>query len=308
MRSDLICVLFAAIAVCGGPASAQTAYPPLIPGPADSMPSIAVYPAATAPPTAGEDWGTIGGQRVVRNVTTPTLTPFLPDPAKANGAAVIVAPGGAFAILSFDNEGTAVGRWLADRGVAAFVLKYRLDPTPHDVAGFTAAMGARMGAAMKRMSQSGAPLEFPGESLAQADGSAALRLVRARAADWKIDPKRVGFVGFSAGGMTAANVATAPDPLDRPDFVGVIYGASRSPPPADAPPAFFVVAADDPLLGDATVPMFTAWKAAHRPAELHVYERGGHGFGMMHNGFTSDHWIDEFFGWMDMRGLFKPTK
>ena len=242
----------------------------------------------------------------VTDVSDPTITVYRAE--KPNGAAVIVAPGGAFAILSFDNEGTAVGRWLADRGVAAFVLKYRLDPTPHDVAGFTAAMGARMGAAMKRMSQSGAPLEFPGESLAQADGSAALRLVRARAADWKIDPKRVGFVGFSAGGMTAANVATAPDPLDRPDFVGVIYGASRSPPPADAPPAFFVVAADDPLLGDATVPMFTAWKAAHRPAELHVYERGGHGFGMMHNGFTSDHWIDEFFGWMDMRGLFKPTK
>ena len=108
--------------------------------------------------------------------------------------------------------------------------------------------------------------------------------------------------------MTAANVATAPDPLDRPDFVGVIYGASRRLPPADAPPAFFAVAADDPLLGDATAPMFAAWKAVHRPAELHVYERGGHGFGMMRNGFTSDHWIDEFYGWMDMRGMLKAGK
>jgi len=308
MRMALVALFYAAVAFSAQPASAQMAYPPLIPAPADTTPGIPLYPAAAAPSTVGEDWGTIGGHRVVRNVTVPTLTAFLPDPAKATGAAVIVAPGGAFAILAYDHEGTMVAKWLADRGVAAFVLKYRLDPTPHDVAGFTAAMGARMGEVMKRKSANGAPLVFPAEVLAQADGSAALRLVRARAAEWKIDPKRVGFVGFSAGGMTAANVATAPDPLDRPDFVGVIYGASRRPAPADAPPAFFAVAADDPLLGEATVPMFDSWRAAHRPAELHVYERGDHGFGMMHKGLTSDHWIDEFYGWMDMRGLLEPAR
>ena len=137
--------------------------------------------------------------------------------------------------------------------------------------------------------------------------TAAVRLVRGRAAQFGIDPHRLGFLGFSAGAMTTTNVATSADPADRPDFIGVIYGALRHPVPHDAPPAFFATAADDPLLPNAPIPMFEAWKAAGRPAELHIFERGGHGFGMLPNGATSDHWIDEFLWWVEARGLLKSS-
>jgi acetyl esterase/lipase len=113
-------------------------------------------------------------------------------------------------------------------------------------------------------------------------------------------------VGFSAGGMTASNVATG-DPSGRPDFVGIIYGALHNPVPPDAPPAFIATSADDPLLKDAAVPMFQAWRAAGRPAELHLFEKGGHGYGMNVQGLTSDHWFDEFVWWIRARGLAGKT-
>jgi acetyl esterase/lipase len=242
------------------------------------------------------------GELRVRNVSQPSLTPFLPAPGKATGAAVIVAPGGGFMMLSWESEGTAVAKRLADAGVAAFVLKYRLDATPDDTQAFTRQFMASMASLAKDASAAKPMTPFADEIPAAADGAEAVRLVRRRAAEWGIDPHRVGLVGFSAGGITAANVATG-DPSGRPDFVGIIYGALGRPAPADAPPAFIATAADDPLLRNAAIPMFDAWRAAGRPAELHLYEKGGHGFGMVSKGSSSDHWFDEFLWWMQARGL-----
>ncbi|HEX7946617.1 MAG TPA: alpha/beta hydrolase [Phenylobacterium sp.] len=246
------------------------------------------------------------GELRVRNVSQPSLTLVAPAPGKANGAAVIVAPGGGFFMLSWESEGTRVAQRLAEEGFTAFILKYRLDATPDDAGGFTREFMARMADLGKRAAGAGPPLTFAAETPASADAAEAVRLVRRRAAEWGVDPRRVGFVGFSAGGMTAANVATG-DPTGRPDFVGIVYGALHHPVPKDAPPAFIATAADDPLLKDAAVPMFQAWRAAGRPAELHLFEKGGHGFGMNVQGATSDHWFEEFVWWLRARGVAGKT-
>jgi acetyl esterase/lipase len=265
---------------------------------------IRVYPAGALPKAASpERTDKLMGELRVRNVSDPSLTPFLPAPGKANGAAVVVAPGGGFVMLSWESEGTRVAQRLADLGYTAFVLKYRLDQTPDDPTAFVREFTAKMTDLAKRGAGGGAQsLTFPAEKPAAADAAEAIRLVRRRAGEWGIDPKRVGFVGFSAGGITAANVATL-DPSGRPDFVGIIYGALRNPVPSDAPPAFIATSADDPLLKDAAIPMFQAWRAAGQPAELHLYEKGGHGYGMNVQHLTSDHWFDEFVWWMQARGV-----
>ena len=262
---------------------------------AADLPPIPLYapgvlPAATLPERT--DHG------LLHNVSQPSLTPVLPAPGKANGQAVIVAPGGGFLVLSWENEGMAVARRLADAGVTAFVLKYRLGPTPTEPAAFMAFFNGKMGE-LARSAGRGDPLPppFPTEGLAAADAAEAVKLVRARAAEWQVDPHRVGFVGFSAGAITAANIATG-EPAGRPDFVGIVYGALRAPVPKDAPPAFIATAADDTLVSPFAAQMFQAWKAVGRPAELHIYERGGHGFGMNPQGSTSDHWFDEFLWWI----------
>jgi len=283
---------------CTGPAQSAAAADP---------PSIPLY--AKAPPAGPNPERTDArdGLRVTRNVSEPTLTAFLPDPAKATGAAVIVAPGGAFIMLSYDSEGVLVARRLAEQGVAAFVLKYRLEPTPPEPAAFAVVLMRKLNGARKADPATGAPDRFATEDLATADGAEAVRLVRRDAAKWNIDPHRVGVLGFSAGGILTANLATGTDPASRPDFVGVIYGALRNPVPKDAPAAFIATAADDPLLAKAAQPMFDAWRAANRPAELHLYERGGHGFGLVPKGSSSDHWFEEFVWWMEDRGLLKKA-
>ena len=248
-----------------------------------------------------------GNGHVLRNVTAPTLTPFLPDPAKATGTAVIIAPGGAFMMLSIDQEGNDVARWLAARGVAAFVLKYRLDHTSSSQALFAIDMGARIFHLMHR-STPDLP-KLPGEDAAVADGFQALRLVKKQAAKFGVDPARIGFMGFSAGAIVATHVATEYDADTRPAFVAPIYGmiALNRPIPSDAPPLFAAVASDDPLFGATATQLYTAWRKAGRPAELHVFDKGGHGFGMKQQGTSSDHWIDEFGWWLQARGLLSPA-
>lgn len=255
-----------------------------------------------APGAAAEQWESFGRETIVRNVTAPTLTPVLPDPGKATGAAVIVAPGGAFMMLSMQNEGYPVARWLADHGVAAFVLKYRTTPTPRDAQGFIGALGALMG---KATQSKDAPIGTPPEALA--DAQAAVRMVRARAKEWGVDPGRVGFLGFSAGAMTALSVGLADDKTARPDFIAPIYGPlTPRPVPADAPPMFLAVALDDPLMARGkSLGLIDSWREAGRPVEAHLYGRGGHGFGLTHGGAASRLWIDEFYAWMTDRGLLK---
>lgn len=216
---------------------------------------------------------------VVMNVVTPTITAYLPEPAKATGTGVVIAPGGAFVALAISLEATDLARWLQERGVAAFVLKYRTVEKKQD--------------GIPRMD-----MDTAGR-YGIADGIQALTVVRRHAAAWGVSPDRVGIVGFSAGGITTMNVATAYDASSRPDFIGVIYGAAPARPvPKDAPPAFIALAADDGLMGHAGVPIFEDWRAAGKPVELHVYAAGDHGFGMRNTGTSADNWLEHFTQWM----------
>jgi acetyl esterase/lipase len=269
------------------------AHPPQ-PAAAPSIKPIALSKDGS-PSTA--QWEKMEGWLTVRNVTQPALYPVIPDKGKANGTSVIIAPGGAFLTLSFDTEGMEEAKYLAARGITCFVLTYRVDPTPQDVPGLIRTIMDRMGHAPPNMTHG--EIFSPAESLAQTDGLSAVAYVRSHAAEYSIDPNKIGLIGFSAGGMTAMNVATAYEPKSKPNFVGVIYGAMpKRAVPKDAPPAFIAVAADDPLLAHASVPIFDAWQAAGKSAELHIYAHGSHGFGMRKVGTSADHWIDDFYNWL----------
>ncbi|SFD14086.1 alpha/beta hydrolase [Massilia yuzhufengensis] len=278
-----------------GSALAQSIGKP-IPVPA-APDEIRLYPGVAPGSEAAthtEQWNQTEDNRRARNVVVPTLIPVLPAAGKANGTAVIVAPGGAFRLLSMDNEGYLVANWLAQRGVSAFVLKYRLVETPAKEEDFIrarqqgAASGQRIGT-------------FP---LAVDDGRRAVQLVRENAARWNLRPGRIGMVGFSAGAMATLEVATGPSAASRPDFAALIYGPmSAREVASDAPPLFMALAADDPLFATGDFGLVNSWKKAGRPVELHFYERGGHGFGMKKQGLSSDVWPEQFWAWMRMRGV-----
>jgi acetyl esterase/lipase len=256
-------------------------------------------PNAPAP----EGWHRQYEKVFVRNVSVATLTPFLPDPKKATGAAVLVAPGGGFQSLSMENEGWDVARALAARGIAAFVLKYRLNQTPGTLTEFEQ---------MMRTPRSGprAPMSELMANLAPqvADARAAFALIRRNASRWRVDPDRVGMVGFSAGAMlTLATTMSTSD--SKPAFIGNIYGPiSPMNVPADAPPMFVALAADDPLFGNSGFALIENWKAAKRPVEFHLYERGGHGFGMYAKTTTSTGWFDAFVRWLAMHEMLTPKR
>jgi acetyl esterase/lipase len=234
------------------------------------------------------------GLKVVRNVVRPTLTAYLPDRAAANGTAVIVCPGGAFHFLSIDMEGTDVARWLNARGVAAFVLKYRLIRTGD---GFPAEVQENLNDREKM-----AELMEPLRPLIVADGQQAVRVVRERASEWGIAPDRIGMIGFSAGSTVTVSVALEHDAGSHPDFAAAIYDAGRQdvPIPADAPPLFILCAGDDLMASPNSVRLYSDWKAAGHPVELHIYSKGGHGFGMNKQGLPSDTWIDRFGDWLQV--------
>jgi acetyl esterase/lipase len=293
-------MLSSAIAQAQAPNPADFAMTP-IPTPAqpDALPLYAGVAPGSEGATQVEQWEQLPHDTVIRNVTRPTLTPILPAKGKATGAAVIVAPGGGFVVLSIGNEGYDVAHWLADHGIAAFVLKYRINPSPAGEKEF-----AEFGMRVLMPHPGGAPPALPKSDLAVADGQEALRMVRRQAAQWGVDPKRVGMVGFSAGAMTVLQVALKNAPDARPDFVAPIYGPMMSVDvPPNAPPMFVARSADDPLLGLSDFGLIDSWKKAGAPFELHIYEHGGHGFGARHQGTTSDLWLDEFYTWLKSQGM-----
>jgi acetyl esterase/lipase len=233
------------------------------------------------------------GEHIVSGVHRPSITPYLPAPGHASGAAVIVIPGGGHRELWMDHEGYRVARWLADRGVAAFVLKYRLAHEP------------------------GSAYTIEGDELA--DVQRAIRLVRSRSAQWPIDGHRLGVIGFSAGGELAVLAGTRPGPglpasddlIEResgaPDFMALIYpavprGLTLT---AATPPAFLLCGElDSAAIADGVSRLFQALKAAGASAELHVLAGAGHGFGIRAgNPANVAGWPSLFYDWLEQRAL-----
>jgi len=298
MVRTLPLLFLVAVLAAAAPAVAQQA--PMTPMEAPAEPNaIPLGTGGVEGSEAAESWFSQWGDTFVRNVTVATLTPVLPEPGAANGAAVIVAPGGGFMFLSMSNEGWEVAQALADQGVAAFVLKYRVRPTPADLGEFEQSVTAMFAGAGPRPARPGGCwLADPVE-----DATAAFALVRSRADEWGVDPDRIGMVGFSAGaGTTLATTLTAPE--TRPAFIAPIYGAMAAVEvPETAPPMFVVLAADDPLFANSGFGLVESWRAAGRPVEFHLYQDGGHGFGLGNPGKTSLGWFDVFMRWLELNGF-----
>jgi len=242
--------------------------------------------------------------RNIRNVVTPTLTIYQPPAGKANGTALIVCPGGGYFGLMFNYEGTDVAEWLAGRGITAFVLKYRVTPTPQDMAaraaqtsGLLAALQADFDTAIHQLDS--------GRALAIADGRQAIRYVREHAAQWHIAPDRIGLMGFSAGAGLTMGVILDHDAASRPNFAAPIYGyMDDDMPPKDAPPIFIVATQADALVpSERSVKIYQKWTTARLPAELHLFEQGPHGFGFRRLGLPVDHWPEHFENWLRSRAL-----
>ncbi|MDC8830883.1 alpha/beta hydrolase [Alteromonas gilva] len=250
-----------------------------------------------------ESWHAQYGSRFARNVTVATLTPFLPDPDKATGAAVVVAPGGGFRTLSMDNEGWDVASALAEQGVAAFVLKYRLNQTPATMADFQRSMEDMFSATGRRP-----PRPQPSEMKKQLapqleDSQAAFALIHDKADEWGIDRDRIGMIGFSAGAMLTMATSLVGEG-HKPAFIGNVYGPITAVDvPADAPPLFVALAADDPFFANSDFGLIKNWHAAGKPVEFHFYEQGGHGFGMYQKDTTSTGWFDAYTSWLAMHGM-----
>ena len=248
--------------------------------------------------------------RLARNIAVPTLEVF-PPTAPANGMAVIVAPGGAWTFLMVDKEGADLATRLAARGIWAFVLRYRVQRTPADDAGFAAFSDAMWQRIVAQAAGGGTDDPFaalgPGGPEAAlmsfADGRQAVRLVRKHASAWGIDAARVGFVGFSAGAGVTLAAALAPDAAERPDFAAPIYGlriAEPLPVPADPPPLFLTCALDDDAIPPSeSIAIWEAWRAGGGAAELHVFASGGHGFGMKVTGNPTEAWVELFERWLE---------
>ncbi len=247
-----------------------------------------------------------GGIVRVSNVSHPSITVYRPEPSKNTGASVVILPGGGYSILAIDHEGEQVARFLNGIGVTGVVLKYRVprrSGTANDVA--------------------------PPQALM--DAQRTVGMVRARAEGWKLDPSKVGILGFSAGGHLAAWASAAPgdrrtyEPIDladkasaRPDFAVLIYpaylvkkGTDALAPEvqvnADTPPTFLALAGDDPITVDGSLAYYQALKRSKIPSELHVYADGGHGFGMNPTGKPVATWPVRLEDWMKGRGFLKPT-
>jgi len=263
---------------------------------------------------APETWFRQWGDPMARNISTATLTPFLPKKGKGNGAAVIVAPGGGFRWLSMGNEGWEVAQALADKGIAAFVLKYRLFPTPESLDAFKESMNRTFAAATpppsdapKEPVRTGPPPMDLSKQLQ--DAEAAYAMIVKRAKEWGVDTARLGMIGFSAGaGLTMHS--TLHSKSMQLDFIGPIYGGMGPVEvPKNAPPMFNAIASDD-FLFRGQFGVVESWFKAGRPVEFHLYQNGGHGFGLGNPDRTSNRWFDAFTYWLEVNKFLspKPTK
>jgi len=244
----------------------------------------------------------------IRNVVDPSLSVYLPEPSSSTGIAVVVCPGGAFRALSLEGEGVAAAKWLNKRGIAAFVLKYRLLKTDDRTQMSFSMPGASTKLQIKNANANPDPNNEELNNvikLATSDGQQAIRLVRQNAKRWNINPLKIGIMGFSAGGGVAVGTALLNDPAGCPDFLVSVYGPSQVDVnvPANAPPLFIAVAANHKPVSAGCVALYTVWNEAGKPAELHVYSKGKGPFGMGGNGLPSDTWPDRFLEWLKAEGF-----
>ena len=271
-----------------------------------AQPTIIPLYKGAAPGSEGWNWkegetsNTPMKMKVAYNVTQPTLTVFIPD--SANGTAVILFPGGGFRVLNIEGEGAKVANALTQKGITVFVLKYRVlqsktdDPWQETLNSLKDTQKLRAETAMIRQ-------------LATDDATAALLYVRQHAADYNINPKKVGVVGFSAGGALAIRLSTDATTTARPDFAAFIYSVynpqTYNPVPANAPPVFIACATDDALAAPGnSIQLYNAWLAAKQPAELHIYAKGGHG---LRANEAAAMWINRFIDWLQTQN-FMPGK
>lgn len=240
-----------------------------------------------APPEKVEERGTAQlHDRSISAVAEPTLTVYLPDAKVATGGSMVICPGGGYGHLAIDKEGYDIARWMQSIGWAGFVLKYRLPGS----------MKGTMGTVAEAEQAAKLPLE---------DAAAAMRLVRANAATWHLKPDAVGMMGFSAGGNLAALMGITAPADARPDLLVLGYPAipqALGELPPTVPPTFLVQADDDRLApGDNSVRFYLALKKLKKPAELHVYSSGGHGFGIKKTAATASAWPAELEAWLKER-------
>lgn len=280
-------ILLVVVTLCAAPAGAATpAEIPLWPNGA---------PGSEGKPAKEDITTSAAGELRVAGIHNPTITPYLPVKEAATGLAILVIPGGGHRMLAITHEGYNVAEWLQARGIAAFVLKHRLAREPNST------------------------YRIEVESLA--DTKRAMRMIRARAKEWNIDPARVGAIGFSAGGELVwlassrgdAGDQAASDPVERqssrPDFEAMIYpGRSGDIQPASgAPPAFLAAAYDDRQdISEGLAEAYLRFKRAGVPAELHIYGTGGHGFGLRSaNKRPVAQWIVRFEEWLAESGFLR---
>jgi acetyl esterase/lipase len=295
--------------------------PPASGSPIQPRPVIPVWPG-TAP--GSEDWTFSeriiegpNGSKTYSNVVNPTLTVYLPDKARANGAAIILCPGGAMRMLGFaEPERTA--EWLNSKGIAAFILKYRVVPSNPPAAGSARSAGpSRSGAPAKKMGMGmGNELSFreilkrngnanpapdnqehlKAIQMAIADGQQAIRVLRRDSASYNIDPKRIGILGFSAGGGVAIGTAVTESSDAYPDFVATVYGPSLVDVsvPEQGAPLFIAVMDGHFNVTNGCAALFTLWKEAGRPVEIHVYD---HAYGPA-SGMPVATWKDRLYDWL----------
>jgi acetyl esterase/lipase len=266
---------------------------------ADEPPVLPLWPNGAPGSEARKDEPEQAKDYWVRNIHNPSLTVFLPPKEKATGAAILVIPGGGHRELVFNAEGVEPARFFTNLGVAAFALKYRL---------------AR---------ETNSPYTLP--LTPQQDAKRAMRLIRSHAAEWGIDPKRLGAIGFSAGGEVVSLIAydsgggdpAAADPIDRlnsrPDFQMMVYPGPLGIPevvPTNAPPAFLLVANDDRGASGNIVRLLEKYRDAHVPVEAHIFARGGHAFNMGTRSklATIKGWPQRLADWLADGGFLNPPK
>jgi len=288
MRKTFAVLLACLTALAAAPALAQM---PALP-PADTVPPVSGEQILLNDvPSGGETWTRVFGQVWARNVQRSTLYVVRPMNGRGNGKSVIVIPGGGYMFVSIDSEGFRVADRLAAQGYTAFVLKYRVNPTPPVPEGFMAEMAAKFGSLGKG--------ELPDLPPAVDDLAAAVAVVSARAAEWKLDAKQIGAIGFSAGSRTLIRLLEQKKEAALLHHVGLIYPPmTQTVTGGPRPPLFLAIAAGDPLFRQGGLKLVDSWLKESDRLEFHLYYAGEHGFGMMPKGTTSDRWIDQYIDWL----------